>query len=77
MNNLFVELLKIGIKPEQAAKSISEILQCSERTVRNKLKEVTAFTVPEAVKINEAFFGGNKEIGYLFRNDDDADRKGA
>ena len=43
----------------------------------HKLKEVTAFTVPEAVKINEAFFGGNKEIGYLFRHDDDADRKGA
>lgn len=77
MNNLLVELLKIGIKPDQAAKYISEILQCNERTARNKLKEVTDFTVPEAVRINEALFKGEKELGYLFKSDDDADRKGA
>ena len=41
MNNLFIALMKKGIKPEQAAKVISQLLGCSERTARNKLKEVT------------------------------------
>lgn len=56
MNNLFIALMKKGIKPEQAAKVISRILECSERTARNKLKEVTDFSVTEAIKINEKNF---------------------
>lgn len=56
MNNLFIALMKKGIKPEQAAKVISQLLGCSERTARNKLKEVTDFSVTEAIKINEKNF---------------------
>ena len=56
MNNLFIALMKKGIKPEQAAKVISQLLGCSERTARNKLKEVTDFSVTEAIKINEKIF---------------------
>ena len=51
MNNLFIALMKKGIKPEQAAKVISRLLECSERTARNKLKEVTDFSVTEAIKV--------------------------
>ena len=69
MNNLFIALTKKGIKPEQAAKVISRPLGCSERTARNKLKEVTDFSVTEAIKINEKFFDNKYEIGFLFRKD--------
>ena len=69
MNNLFIALMKKGIKPEQAAKVISRLLGCSERTARNKLKEVTDFSVTEAIKINEKIFDNNYEIGFLFRKD--------
>ena len=68
MNNLFIALMKKGIKPEQAAKVISRLLEC-ERTARNKLKEVTDFSVTEAIKINEKIFDNKYEIGFLFRKD--------
>lgn len=43
---------------------------CSERTARNKLKEVTDFSVTEAIKINEKIFDNKYEIGFLFRKDE-------
>lgn len=70
MNNLFIALMKKRIKPEQAAKVISQLLGCSERTARNKLKEVTDFSVTEAIKINEKIFDNKYEIGFLFRKDE-------
>lgn len=78
MNNLFIALMTSGIKPEQAAKEISQLLGCSERTARNKLKEVTDFSVTEAIKINEHIFNNKYEIGFLFRKDkSDNSAKGA
>lgn len=44
-------------------------MECSERTARNKLKEVTDFSVTEAIKINEKIFDNKYEIGFLFRKD--------
>lgn len=70
MNNLYVALMEKGVKPEQAAKVISEVLHRSERTVRNKLSGNSDFTISEAVAINSAIFGNRYEIGYLFQRDD-------
>lgn len=38
-----------------------------DKTARNKLNGVTEWTVPEAVKINDKYFGGKQSIEYLFK----------
>lgn len=70
MNNLYVALMEKGIKPEQAAKTISEVLHRSERTVRNKICGNSDFTISEAVTINSVIFKNKYEIGYLFQRDE-------
>ena len=60
------ELIKRGKAP---VKAIIEVLGCSEKTARNKLNGRSDFTLPEAIKIQEAFFNsGEYEIKQLFSN---------
>lgn len=64
--NLIAEMVKAGIPANQAAKEVAKAINVSEKTARNKINCVTGFTVPEAVKINEVFFNGQKKLDYLF-----------
>lgn len=50
--NLIAELVKMGVPARKIAKEIAKTLEINEKTARNKLNGVTAFTFPEAVKIN-------------------------
>ena len=70
LRNLYIAFLQENIKPEQAAKAISQAIGCTERTARNKLNGVSDFTIAEAVKINNFFFDNRYEIGYLFKRDE-------
>jgi len=65
-NNLVAELIRKGVAPRNVAKEVARVLRVSERTARNKISGETAFTVPEAVRINEACFGGTQKLEYLF-----------
>lgn len=69
MNNMYMALMELGIKPEQAAKVLAQTIKCSERTARNKLKGTSDFTIREAVKINKKIFHNKYEIGYLFKRE--------
>ena len=53
LHNLRVELVKQKLKPIPA---IMEALGCSESTARNKLNGNTDITLPEAVKLVDAYF---------------------
>lgn len=75
MNRLYIALMEKDIRPEAAAKTISLVLGCTEKTARNKLNKVTEFTVSEAVKINEKLFQNKYDIGFLF-TDNTEPRKG-
>lgn len=65
--NLIAELVKLGIPANQIAKEIAKTIGSSEKTARNKLNGVTEWTVPEAMKINDKYFGGKQSIEYLFK----------
>lgn len=69
MNNLYMALMEKGIKPEQSAKALSDVLHRNERTIRNKLNGTSDFTISEAVTINSKLFDNKYEIGYLFQRD--------
>ncbi len=64
--NLIAELVKMGIQPRNAAKVIAKAIGVSEKTARNKINGITEWKLPEAVTINEEFFGGNQSVEYLF-----------
>lgn len=66
-NNLVAELIKLGVAPRNVAKEIAMTIGSSEKTARNKLNGVTEWTVPEAMKINDKYFGGKQSIEYLFK----------
>lgn len=66
-NNLVAELIKLGIAPRNVAKEVANTIGSSEKTARNKLNGVTEWTVPEAMKINDKYFGGKQSIEYLFK----------
>lgn len=61
MKNLSAEMARFGIK----ISDIQQLLDCSEKTVRNKLGGVTTFSIDEAAKIRDSFFPGMR-IEYLF-----------
>lgn len=61
MKNLKAEMVRAGVSKED----IMKLLGCSMRTVDNKLDEITDFTIPEAFKIRDTFFG-NMRMEYLF-----------
>lgn len=64
--NLIAELVKLGIPARLIAKEIAKTLEINEKTARNKINGVTAFTFPEAVKINNHYFNGEQKLEYLF-----------
>ena len=68
--NLIAELIKIGVDPRDVTKKLALTLGISEKSVRDKLKGTTQWTLPEAVKINNDIFQGKKSIEYLFSTDD-------
>lgn len=61
MKNLEAEMVRFGVTKSD----IRRVLNCSDKTVDNKLSGATDFTVPEALKIRNAFFEGFR-IDYLF-----------
>lgn len=67
LHNLKAELVRKGLNPIEA---ISKTIGCTEKTARSKVSELTAFTVPEAIRIKEAFFvGSGLTFEYLFATD--------
>ena len=76
MTNLYIAFLQENIKPEQVAKAISQVLNCSERTARNKLNGISDFSISEAVKINYYFFNNRYELGDLFRRENSHEKRG-
>lgn len=65
--NLKAEFTRKNIKPYIG---VMKILECSERTARNKINEVTPITVPEAVKILKTTFKDDGfTVEYLFASD--------
>lgn len=64
LSNLKAEITRKGLEP---VKAITSVLECTDKTARNKLNGVTYVTVPEAVKIVERiFYKDNFSIEYLF-----------
>lgn len=61
MMNLSAEMTRFGISNAD----IQNLLDCSDRTVKNKLTGVTEFTVSEAMQIQRTFFPGLR-VEYLF-----------
>ena len=61
LRNLEAEMVRFGVTKSD----IRRVLNCSDKTVDNKLSGATAFTVPEALKIRDTFFEGFR-IEYLF-----------
>lgn len=64
LNNLKAELVRKGLNPIEV---ISKTIDCTEKTARSKVNGITAFTVPEAIKIKEVFFADSElTFEYLF-----------
>lgn len=61
MRNLSAEMARFGVSNSD----IQAALDCSSKTVTNKLNEATEFSVSEAIKIRDTFFPGLR-IEYLF-----------
>lgn len=72
MKNLMAEMARYGI----TIADIQRVLECSERTVRNKLNNERDFTVPEALKIRRVFFP-NMTLEYLFATEPTTDERPA
>lgn len=64
MRNLCAEMARFGVSPLD----IGRVLNCSERTVKNKMDGKTEFAVREAFKVRDSFFPGLR-IEYLFADD--------
>lgn len=61
MKNLLAEMVRNDISVAEMA----NFLGVSEKTMRNKLQDKTDFTYPEATKIRDHYFSGNR-LEYLF-----------
>lgn len=66
MKNLLAEMIRAGVQ----ISDIEKLLECTNRTVKNKLDSKTEFSVNEALKIRNAFFPGMR-IDYLFADDNE------
>lgn len=66
MKNLSAEMVRYGV----STADIQSVLACSQKTVTNKLNNVTEFSVGEAMKVRDTFFPGMR-LEYLFRRADD------
>lgn len=66
--NLVAEFVKKGIPAQKVAKEVANTLGVSEKTARNKIGSTTEFTLREAMMINDACFGGEQKLDYLFQD---------
>lgn len=64
MKNLSAEMVRFGI----GVSDLQKLLNCTDKTVRNKLSGTTEFSVKEAMNIRDTFFPGLR-IEYLFQSD--------
>lgn len=64
MRNLIAEMARYGV----TNLDLKKLLNCSDRTVVNKLSGETALSFDEAVKIRDAYFSGYR-LEYLFAPD--------
>ena len=64
MKNLSAEMVRFGV----GVADLQRILNCTDKTVRNKLSGATEFSVHEAFTIRDSFFPGLR-IEYLFQSD--------
>lgn len=66
-NNLIAEMVRKGYSADQVPKILAKVLGCTDRTIRNKLNNVTDFTFSEVMKIDEKFFKDEFDLKYLFK----------
>lgn len=66
MKNLSAEMIRSGVRNSD----LCLILNCTDKTIRNKLSGATEFSVKEAMRIRDTFFPGLR-LEYLFATDDD------
>lgn len=67
LNNLRAELTRKNLNPEKA---IEQTLGCTYKTASSKLKGDTDFSLPEALKVVDAYFSeDNFSIKELFANE--------
>ena len=64
MRNLIAEMARYGV----TNLDIRKLLNCSDRTVTNKLSGETEFSISEATKIRDTYFMGYR-LEYLFAPD--------
>lgn len=64
MRNLIAEMARYGV----TNLDIKNLLNCSDRTVTNKLSGETEFSISEATKIRDTYFMGYR-LEYLFAPD--------
>lgn len=63
--NLKAELVRAGY--DSPVKALVQVLNCTDKTARNKLSGKSPLTVPEAITIiNECFGEQNFSVDYLF-----------
>ena len=68
LNNLRAELVRKGLDPEKA---VETVLGCNPKTAKSKTHGITDFSVPEAVKVANAYFEhDNFDFLYLFEKAD-------
>lgn len=72
MRNLEKEMPKFNVTYHD----LQKVLNCTEKTVRNKLTGITDFTYSEVCRIRNSLFPG-MNIEYLFDFPTDEERKGA
>lgn len=72
LNNLKAEMARYGVSSADIAKAIEK----AERSVRDKIKGVYDFTLPEAILVRDKFFPG-MSLEYLFEGAIGADSDGA
>lgn len=61
VRNLSAEMARFGV----TYSDLMELLNCSQKTVSNKLNDATEFSVSEAMNIRDKFFPGMR-LEYLF-----------
>jgi len=69
MQNLIAEMARFGV----TSADVSAAINCTEKTVQNKIAGRSQFSVREALEIRDTFFP-NMKIEYLFSQS--ADRAG-
>lgn len=69
MRNLLAEMTRYGV----TFMDLSKTMECTEKTVRNKVNGQTEFSVGEAMRVRDTHFPG-LTLEYLFSGADQTDR---